>query len=1101
MKNIAIILLLFVCISLPSYASHVMGGEITWKCVGGNYVFQLIYYRDCNGADVNTVAVNLNVWNHPSLNNINLNFISRQDISPYCNSVPTSPSALACGNGTAGGNGVGAIEKIIYRSNPISIPGTPPADGWIFTYQDFSRSGAITNFTNPSSYGITLTAKMFPISGTSSGCIDSSPIFLQEPYFVSCIGTPFQYSSNAIDPDLDSTVVEFGIPLNNFPSGSSYNPPINPIPVPFEPGFSYLSPTPDAAFNSSNIAATLNNNTGQLDFTCFTQGNYNIKLVAKSYRNGILIALVEREMQLIVTACNNQNNAPNIIAPFPGNSFVANVIAGNPINFTLSSTDLEILQDGSPQHNILTTTGPMYGTGYTSTTGCDIAPCATLNSAPSISGIQGVSVDFSWQTTCDHLANQYGVVANIVPYNFVFKIQDDYCQVPKVKYATVTINVINPGVIPEPTIDCIQTDANGNTTITWSEVSNPDNSFVEYQVHSIQNGLLSTITQIDSTSFVDSNTSSENDYFITVLSGCNGNTPRHSDTISSIFLDVVNPVNGTALLNWNDPYPTLQASMNDYYYIYREYPIGNWVIRDSVLYGTHSFIDTIDVCSSQLNYKIILKNNPCDYISNIDGDLFQDLITPDIPEIQAVSIDTLTNAIHISWNQNNKPDTYGYIVYIIDNNGFITELDTVWGIASTNYSYFPDITTGSFTYSVAAFDSCHLASNPLSYQTSAKANPHTSIFLTSNLDYCENIVTLNWSAYLGFNNLAGYEIWTHKQGQPWSLVGSTTNLTYEYQANPQDVDYFVVKAFTFDGHISFSNPKNLLIAAPTQAQFNYIRVGTVDNDQIELKVLIDDQANVKAVALEKFNLTSFIEIQRKSLTGNSLTFYDEDVQVDRYNYQYRTIVIDSCGNSGLISNTVKPMLLKINTDSTKVINYLHWTPYSEYAGSMLAYNIYRGINNIVDPTPIASVSSAQNYYTDLVEYNTDLMQTGQLCYVIEAVESMNQYGFKEYARSNMVKKVENPLIYLPNSFSPDGNEFNQEFIPIFTFFDINRFEFTIYDRWEHVVFSSTDYTEGWNGQILNTGRQAETGTYLYRLSVYDGNGHEVVKRGYVNLIR
>ena len=98
-----------------------MGGEITWKCQGGNYVFQLVFYRDCNGADVNTISENLRVWNHPTLTSITLPFVSRTDISPSCNPVAGSPIPLACGSGTSGGNGIGAIEKIVYQSAPIAI--------------------------------------------------------------------------------------------------------------------------------------------------------------------------------------------------------------------------------------------------------------------------------------------------------------------------------------------------------------------------------------------------------------------------------------------------------------------------------------------------------------------------------------------------------------------------------------------------------------------------------------------------------------------------------------------------------------------------------------------------------------------------------------------------------------------------------------------------------------------------------------------------------------------------------------------------------------------------------------------------------------------
>ena len=88
MKYFLFVVLLF-GISSKLKASHAMGGELTYKCVGGNtYVFELAFYRDCNGAEVNIVSENLRVWNHSSVTAITLPFVSRQDVSPLCNALP-----------------------------------------------------------------------------------------------------------------------------------------------------------------------------------------------------------------------------------------------------------------------------------------------------------------------------------------------------------------------------------------------------------------------------------------------------------------------------------------------------------------------------------------------------------------------------------------------------------------------------------------------------------------------------------------------------------------------------------------------------------------------------------------------------------------------------------------------------------------------------------------------------------------------------------------------------------------------------------------------------------------------------------------------------
>jgi hypothetical protein len=119
-----------------------MGGEITYTCVGGNsFVFELVFYRDCNGAEINMVSENIRVWNHPTVTTINLPFVSRTDISPFCNQVSGGPSPFECGTGSAGGNGIGAIEKIIYRSLPVSLVGIPQVEfvSFLFYFRIFDR--------------------------------------------------------------------------------------------------------------------------------------------------------------------------------------------------------------------------------------------------------------------------------------------------------------------------------------------------------------------------------------------------------------------------------------------------------------------------------------------------------------------------------------------------------------------------------------------------------------------------------------------------------------------------------------------------------------------------------------------------------------------------------------------------------------------------------------------------------------------------------------------------------------------------------------------------------------------------------------------------
>jgi gliding motility-associated-like protein len=93
------------------------------------------------------------------------------------------------------------------------------------------------------------------------------------------------------------------------------------------------------------------------------------------------------------------------------------------------------------------------------------------------------------------------------------------------------------------------------------------------------------------------------------------------------------------------------------------------------------------------------------------------------------------------------------------------------------------------------------------------------------------------------------------------------------------------------------------------------------------------------------------------------------------------------------------------------------------------------------------------------------------------------------------------LIFIPNSFTPDGDEHNNRWQPTFTSgFDPHSFNLTIYNRYGQVIFESNNAEEGWDGTFNNV--MCQDGIYSY--VIYYGNlqddGINTV-RGHITLIR
>jgi hypothetical protein len=1104
-----ILILISLAFSNFAKASHVMGGEITWTCASANsYQFKLVIYRDCGGNDILSNNLNLRVWGHPTITTINCIKIQTIDLSPPCTEVPAGPIQLDCGVGSSGGNGAGAIQKFIFESAPIILTGVPPIGGWSFTYDDWSRSFSLTNIDSPGSYGITLSATMFAVNGAGSGdCVDSSPQFAQDPYLLLCSGTDFEFNSNVYDPNNDSLSFSWGVPLDYFPAGV-FDPPNNPMPIPFVAGFSFTNPTPDASFDVNNIPATIDPNTGTISFTSLTPGNYVMKQKIDSYRDGILISTVNREIQLVIINCPGANNtAPQITPPFNGNtSFEADFFAGDVIDFDIIIQDNELLQDGTPQTVILTPSGNTFGNNLTDpNSGCDILPCATLDQPPIIMGVQGVNTHFNWQTDCNHLVDGNGVQQQEQTYSFVLKAQDDYCSVPGLAYKTIVITLKNSEDIPPADLHCVNVLSNGDVELTWTKSDPTIGTFIEYEIYSIQGGLIATINNVNIENYTHvgagANVSSI-DYYILTKYGCNGNNYVSSDTLSSIFMDLNDLGDGRISLTWNMTANPMNNGDNPTQNIMREYPPGTWSLRDQVPYGTTFYQDTIDVCDAWLNYRIEIPNDSgCISGSNIDGDQLQDIINPYIPNVISVSVDTMTDAAEISWNINQSQDTYGYIIFQ-NIGGFWDPIDTVYGINTTTYL---NTNTNSFneaeTYGVAAFDSCLTNTNPPNYQTSALSSEHTSIYLESELDICTKNVTLNWSPYLGFD-VDSYEVIVKIGNSSYEVIetlGSSANYYVHTNLIQGVTYYYYIRAVSANGVKVYSNQNTRLIIRPTAATYHYLSTAShLLSNEIEIECFTDPNAAVDGYEVEKKGPydTDFSYLTTLSPSPSSTIFYiDNDIDAKTGAYNYRINLIDSCGSIGDVSNVATTTFLEVSTQDVEMKTTLFWTKYFGFDGVISEYRIYRGINGVFDVSPIAVVTGSIRSYVDDI---SDFYESeGEFCYRVEAIEVTNSYGINRTAFSNAVCVTIEPLVYIPNAFTING--FNPIFFPVISLYDFESYNLQIYNRWGEIVYNTTDRYVGWNGEG-NDGDLKQEGVYVYLLRFNDEFGKEYEFKGSLTML-
>jgi gliding motility-associated-like protein len=95
-------------------------------------------------------------------------------------------------------------------------------------------------------------------------------------------------------------------------------------------------------------------------------------------------------------------------------------------------------------------------------------------------------------------------------------------------------------------------------------------------------------------------------------------------------------------------------------------------------------------------------------------------------------------------------------------------------------------------------------------------------------------------------------------------------------------------------------------------------------------------------------------------------------------------------------------------------------------------------------------------------------------------------------------EVAEPFILIANAFSPDGDNLNDELIPIYNGIE-QLISYKIFNRWGEKVFETNDLNQGWNGKY--NGVIQPLGTYIFSIEGRSYSGISVLKNGNVTLVK
>jgi gliding motility-associated-like protein len=94
-----------------------------------------------------------------------------------------------------------------------------------------------------------------------------------------------------------------------------------------------------------------------------------------------------------------------------------------------------------------------------------------------------------------------------------------------------------------------------------------------------------------------------------------------------------------------------------------------------------------------------------------------------------------------------------------------------------------------------------------------------------------------------------------------------------------------------------------------------------------------------------------------------------------------------------------------------------------------------------------------------------------------SLQVSNQIGCMD-TTSQVIVVEHDPVVFIPNAFTPDGDGLNNEFTAVFPEnMKLASYEMYIYDRWGELVFYSQDPKQGWDASLA--GFDAPDGAYSY----------------------
>ena len=464
----------------------------------------------------------------------------------------------------------------------------------------------------------------------------------------------------------------------------------------------------------------------------------------------------------------------------------------------------------------------------------------------------------------------------------------------------------------------------------------------------------------------------------------------------------------------------------------------------------------------------------------------QDPLPPTIDYVTVLA----SGQVYIKWSKNSPPDINGYLIREYtgpEGNGKGYTIKVINDPDSNSAIFdYPKVKNQSVKFAMNSFIGVYDPKNEDGVKTSWYSTPkHRTVFLSHTKDTCANTITLSWTKYLGWE-VEIYQL-KNEMGIPIGKPSTDTTQIEHYEVNKWN-KYYVSAKRKNDITWSNSNIDSVFVSGPKPPAFINADQASFNSDNfVEVQFTLDPSSEIRNYQVTKSidSVSGFQWVKKfPNYTPNSLTITDDSINQTTY---YRLELLNSCDRGVKFSNLATAIVPVITARNNEI--QLQWSAYNYWPSGVQSYEIFRND----EPIPIGS-NPSQTSYSENINDLKGKQLSGNICYHVEAISKDGSHRSK----SAKVCIDLDLSVIIPEGFTPNGDGKNDVFLPTFAFQPTN-YSLVVFNRYGFIVFESKNSDEGWNG-ILNNGKSAPDGVYVYFITYKSSSGKTFEKRGNISLI-